>query len=178
MSTPVKVQLGNHELDVYAQRHAYLANKLGKFVSALAETGSEITSDKILSFGQERVYELLCVVIPQLGKRMPEYEFLGYASKEAQTAGEYDPEQDKSPTVPEIHDALVAVGRVNRFDILKHLGKVFDPDLVRAAVNQQVAAQVLKTSPSSPSTNGDSAPTSSGTTPPTPTQSAASQSPA
>jgi hypothetical protein len=173
MSQPTKVILGEHELDVYPQRHAYLANKLGKFISELAETGGDITTENILSFGQQRIYELLCVVIPQLGKRMPLYEFLGYPSNEALQAGEYDVAQDKSPTVPEIHDALAVVGRVNRFDILKHLAKVFDPNLVRAAINQQVAAQVLKTSQNLPSTNGDSDPMISGTSAQTSTPSVA-----
>ena len=162
MAEPEKVRLGDHELDVYAQRHAYLAKKLGKLFATFAQSGEELSAD-MLSYGQGAVYELLSIFIPQLPKRMPEYEFRGYASKEALDADEYDPEQDKSPTVPEVTSALEAVTRVNRFDLLKHLGRWVDSDLLRARLNQELAMQALMTSPNLPSTNGESQQTSSGT---------------
>jgi hypothetical protein len=86
-------------------------------------------------------------------------------------AGDYDEEADRSPTLPEIRTAFEVASKVNAFDVLKHIWGVFDPSLLRGIVNEQVAEAISQTSPSSPSVNGTSASTSSGTTPPTSTAS-------
>lgn len=132
-------KLGEHTYPVYAQRHAYLMNKLGKQAAALASLGegdSLSSVDNAVSMLGERVYGILKVLIPQL---MPEYEFRGYATVEAMEKDEYQEEYDKSPSVPEVIDAVQLCLKVNRLDLAAHLGKIVDLDMVRAFVNSQLA---------------------------------------
>jgi len=169
--TPVEVTLGDHTIPVYAQRHAYLLNRLGRFISDLQASAGDVEGDVLLAFLQARSYELLCALMPNLDKRLPEYEYRGYGSREAMEAGDYDEHVDKSPTLPEIRHALEVASTVNGFDVLVHLKALIDPKLVRGWLSAQVAEAILASSPSSPSANGGSASTSSGTTPPTSTAS-------
>jgi hypothetical protein len=168
MSTPTEVTLGEHTLPIYAQRHAYLMNRAGRFVDEIVKRVADLDTSQILVALQESSYELLCVLIPNLEKRVPEYEFRGFGSREAMDAGDYDEEADRSPTLPEIRTAFEVASRVNAFDVVKHIWGIFDPSLLRGIVNEQITEAISKTSPSSPSVNGTSASTSSGTTPPTP----------
>ena len=168
-----EVTLGDHTLPVYAQRHAYLANRLGRFIDSLLEGMQEIDAAGLLNTLQEQSYELLCVLIPNLEKRCPEYEFRGFSSREALEAGDYDEHADKSPTLPEIREAFTVAARVNAFDVLAHLKGIIDPSLLRGVVNAQLA-EAISGSPSlqnSRSANGTSDSTSSGTTPPATTAS-------
>jgi hypothetical protein len=165
--SPVEVTLGEHTIPVYAQRHAYLINRLGKFLSEIQDNIGDTDSDDLLSFIQGRSYELLCAMMPNLGKRMPEYEYLGYASREAMEANDYEEEADRSPTLPEIRNALTVASTVNGFDVFVHLKALVDPKLVRGWISAQLAEAILGNSLNSPSENGDSALTSSTTTPPT-----------
>jgi hypothetical protein len=105
--------------------------------------------------------------VPNLEKRIPEYEFRGYGSREAMDAGEYDEQADHSPTVPEIRAAFEVASAVNSFDIIRHVWAVVDPSLLRGVINAQVAEAISQTSPSLPSENGASVSTSFGMTPPT-----------
>lgn len=175
MSGPVEVTLGEHTVPVYAQRHAYLSNRLGRFVDGMLERVGDLDASELLEAVTQSSYELLCVLIPSLEKRMPEYEFRGYGSREAMDEGIYEEEADRSPTVPEIRTALEVAARVNSFDVLKHVWGVLDPSLLRGLVNAQVAealtAQTSPTSRTSPSGNGASASMSSGMTPPASTES-------
>jgi hypothetical protein len=167
-----EVTLGEHTVPVYAQRHAYLANRLGKFVDSLSERTDRFgDADNFFVVLQDFSYELLCMVIPTLAKRMPEYEFRGFSSREAMEAGDYDEQADKSPTVPEIKQAFAVAARVNGFDALGQLRGLVDPKLARAWVTAQLADLASQTSQTSPSANGASVSTSSGTTPPTSTPS-------
>lgn len=169
--TPVEVTLGEHTIPVYAQRHAYLINRLGRFMHELQDSAGGIEAGNLLAYAQERSYELLCALMPNLDKRLPEYEFRGYASRDAMTAGDYDEQMDRSPTLPEIRHALTTASEINGFDVLLHLKALIDPKLVQSWVSAQVAEAILVSSPSSPSANGGSDSTSSGTRPPTSTQS-------
>jgi len=174
MSGPVEVTLGEHTVPVYAQRHAYLSNRLGRFVDGLLERVGDLDAADLIVAVQQSSYELLCVLIPSLEKRLPEYEFRGYSSREAMDEDIYEEEADRSPTVPEIRTALEVAARVNSFDVLKHLWGVLDPSLLRGLVNAQVADAITQNSPTSrtsPSGNGVSASMSSGTTPPASTES-------
>lgn len=170
MPTPPEVTLGEHTVPVYAQRHAYLQNRLGRFIDHLLDEGLD-DAGSILDVVQQSAYELLCVLIPNLEKRVPEYEFKGYASREAYEAGDYDEETDRSPTVPEIRGAFAVAARVNAFDALRAVWQLVDPQLLRGVVTAQLAQAISPTSPTSPSANGTSASTSSGMTDPTSTPS-------
>jgi hypothetical protein len=164
---PVEVTLGQHTIPVYAQRHAYLINRVGRFIRDLQQSAGDTGSDDLLPYIQARSYELLCALMPNLEKRLPEYEYRGYSSREAMDAGDYDPEQDQSPTLPEIRRALTEASTVNGFDVLLHLRALVDPQLVKGWVSAQVAEAILQTSPSSPSANGASDSTTSTPKPPT-----------
>jgi len=167
--TPLEITLGEHTLPVYPQRHAYLSNRLGRFIDDLLERVGDLDTSGLIVAVQQSSYELLCVLVPNLEKRVPEYEYRGYASREAMDRDEYEERTDRSPTIPEIRTALEVAAKVNSFDVLKHLGAVLDPTLLKGIVNAQVAEAISQTSPSSPSANGASASTNSGTRPPTST---------
>jgi hypothetical protein len=169
MTSPKEITLGEHTLPVYAQRHAYLINRLGRFMRELQENAGDLDADDLLGFLQARSYELLCALVPSLERRVPEYEYRGYSSREAMEAGEYDPEADQSPTLPEIREALTQASVVNGFDIFLHLKALVDPTLARSWLSAQLAEAILQNSPNSPSANGDSASMSSTTTAPTST---------
>jgi hypothetical protein len=171
MASETKVTLGQHELTTYPQRHAYLANRLGKFFDRFSEIANQDVEAREAFFRliQGHAYDLLCVFIPQLAKRMPRYEFEGFGSQQALDAGDYDEDQDTSPTFPEIVAAFEQALELNRLDLFKHVLGWVDPKLLRATLNAKVAEQVSRTSQSSPSASTGSAPsTSSGTTGPTP----------
>jgi hypothetical protein len=171
MSVPAEVTLGEHTVPVYAQRHAYLANRLGRFIDTLLERVGDLDASGLIAAMQQSSYELLCVVIPNLGQRLPEYEFRGFGSREAMDADESDENVDRSPTLPEIRTAFEVASKVNSFDVLRHLWGVVDPSLLRGIVNAQVAEAISQTSPNSHSGNGASVSTSSGMTGPTSTAS-------
>jgi hypothetical protein len=168
--TPTKIRLGEHEVDVFAQRHAYLENKLGKWFAALAESSQQnLDVNNLLAFLGGQTYDVLVVMIPTLGRRMPRWEFDGYGSQEAWEAKDYDEQLDKSPTVPEIVNAFEVAIQVNRFNVFGALTKIVDPRMLRALVNERLAATISQKSQSSLPPSGESDPTSSGTTPPTST---------
>lgn len=170
MSGPVEITLGEHTIPVYAQRHAYLINRLGRVLADLQETAGNIETADVLAYVQAHAYELLCALMPNLDKRLPEYEFRGYGSREAMDAGEYDEQADRSPTLPEIREALTRASEVNGFDVFVHLKGLVDPKLLRGWVSAQLAEAISPTLPSSPSANGESASTSSMTPAPTSTE--------
>lgn len=167
-----EVRLGDVVVPVYAQRHAYLANRLGRTFQAFVESGEQLATENFLSFLGGQTYEVLSALIPALGSRMPKHVFAGFGSPEAMDAGEYDPGQDRSPSFPEMVEAFECVWRVNRFDVVGKLGSIVDPTLLRAAVRAQMAERLSTTSQSSPPMSGGSDRTSSGTTAPTGSQSA------
>jgi hypothetical protein len=161
-----EITLGDHTLPVYAQRHAYLANRLGRFIDELVQRSQDLDANGIVGALQESSYELLCALVPNMEKRIPEYEYRGFSSREAMEAGDYDEQLDKSPTLPEIRAAFTIASKVNAFDVLTHLKGIIDPSLLRGVVNAQIAEAISQNSPSSLSENGASDLTTSGTTPP------------
>lgn len=90
------IKIGEHNLPVVPQRHAYLKHKLN------AEDFERIMSK---DYGAES-YRILSVLIPELPVQIPLWEWEGYASEEAMQADEYDELTDKSPTTAEIIDAF------------------------------------------------------------------------
>lgn len=172
------VQLGEHSYAIYPQRHAYLSNKLGKWIGDLQNLGgvaeSADVSDLLMVLGPQ-AYGFFKVFIPKL---MPEYEFRGFANQGALEAGEYDEDYDQSPSFPELVDAFQTCLTVNRLDLLGHLGKVFRTDLMKAYLNRWLAERMESTLLSSSSSEStESASMSSGTTPPISGESSDSPSP-
>ena len=172
---PDRVTLGSVEVDVFPQRHAYLVRRIGPAVQAVLDRGQAVTADNLLAFVGEGAYDVLSALIPNLEKRMPRWQFLGYGSQAACDTGEYDDAVDESPSLPEIREAFVVAARVNGIDELAKLGKVIDPRLIRAQVNSAIANSI--DSPTSPVMSGGSDSTSSGVTSPTLTESGDSPSP-
>ena len=177
----VEIKLGDHEnIPVPEQRIGYLENKARTFFKGLSgldlDAGDLDAGAFIAKLSREQAYELLCIVVPKVAKRMPLYEFAGYASQEAMVTGDYDEDADKSPTFPEIVNAFETAVKVNRWDIFKSVidtvkgmfGKA-DPKVLGQAMDYLLAETVSRYSLSSPPTNGESAPMSSTTSPPTTT---------
>lgn len=169
----IEVTLGEATVPVYPQRHAYLTNKLGKWFAELTQSGDDVGSDDVMAWVMGNSYEVLSVLIPTLPKRMAKWEWDGYGSADAAAAGDYDESQDKSPTVPQIIDAFNVAIEVNRFDIIKAVLKVVDPNLLRQWINAQLAERILTSSQNSLRASGESDQTSSGATSPTSMASAA-----
>lgn len=176
MTDQVTVTLGTAEVPCYAQRHAYLSNRLGKLLPSLLERGQAISTDNLLAFAGDSVYDVLCVLIPTLEKRIPRYQFAGFGSQQAYDAGEYDPDLDESPTLPEIREAIKVAIDVNGLDILGKASALIDPALLRAELSVRLAEAMSTETPSSPPTNGASASTPSSTTDQTSTANEASPS--
>jgi hypothetical protein len=199
MAAPVEVTLGADPatgeggvtVPVYPQRHKYITDRLGKFISELTESSRSTPMDNLLDVASEKSYALLSALIPNLSKRLPEWAFCGFPSREAADVGEYDPALDtSSPSIPEIRNAVKVASQVNGLDILTHVKGVFGlvpPTVVQAIISEplmlvadlitEAMRSASTTSLSSPSASGDSPSTSSGTTPPTSTANGDSRSP-
>lgn len=163
-----QITLGDHEIPAYPQKHAYLTNRVGKFVDQLAADAADFgTVSDVIGLLGDSAYDVLCALIPNLSKRMPRYEFAGYGSQDAYEVKDYDPELDKSPTFPEIVGAFETAIAVNRFDVFKALSGLVDPKMLRTDISLWISEQISSGSLSSPGTSGESQPTSSGTTVPT-----------
>jgi hypothetical protein len=156
-----EVTLGGVTVPVIPQRHAYLARQIGPAIQGVIARGEGLSVDALLDFAGEGVYDLLSALIPTLPKRMPRWQFLGFASADAMAADEYDELLDESPTLPEIKTAFMVAIRVNGIDELAKLGKLIDPRLLRSQVTSAIA-NAYTASPSLPPTNGGSPSTSSG----------------
>lgn len=115
---PVTVQLGEHEITVVPQRHAYLMHKVGDIIKTITAAGDDVTTDNLLEFASGAAYEVVCGLIPAVGKRIPRWEWEGYASQAAADMGEYDPEQDKSPDLVQMRYAIETGIKVNGLDFL------------------------------------------------------------
>jgi hypothetical protein len=131
----------------------------------------------ILEWAGSSAYELLVALIPTVGKRMPEYEFFGFPSKEAYDNGNYDEEADDSPTIPEIANAFEVAIRVNKFDLLSVIKNIIDPKELRSPISKRIAEAISRGSQNSQQQNGTSPLMSSMTSPPTSTENGVSPSP-
>lgn len=169
-STPTHVVLGEHSYPIYAQRHAYLANRLGRAVAKLQDMeGMDAGSlESAVSSLGEQAYDFLQVFVPKL---MPKYEWAGYPTQESYEARDYQEEYDRSPTIPEITFAFETALKANRLDSLKSLGKLVNLDLIRAYISAGMVNLIERQRSSSE--EGTLASMSSGTTDPTSTPSAA-----
>lgn len=159
------ITLGAHSYKVVAQPLAYLEMALGDVFGTLSTvSGAEdlatvsVTADKPAArqgFGEIAGpgYDILNVFIPDL---MPEHEFRGFASEEAFAGNVRDLETARlAPTVPQIVDAFETVFKVNRLDVIQHLGKVIDPKLIQAFMKTAIGDSVSGLLSSSPSGSGE-----------------------
>lgn len=175
---------GGVTVPVYEQRHAYIINRLGRWFTGLGSSLQGMAPGDILSMAGSEAYGLVVAVIPTVEKRMSEWEFRGFASREAMEAGDYNPALDMtSPSIPEIKNAIRVGGEVVGLDVFVHLktalGQFVDPTVLRALVSEKLMEavdSVSMTSPSSPSETGDSPSTSSGMSPRTSTETEGSRS--
>lgn len=163
-SRPAEVTLGDVTVPVYPQRHAYLANRLGKTLQGFVESGEEVSTENFIAFLGGGAYDVLAALIPALPSRLPRHVFAGFPSEEAMDEGTYDEISDKSPTFPEIVSAFEAAWRVNRFDVLGKLGSLVDPTMLKAWLRVEMAKRLSMTSQSSQPQSGESDPMSSGPT--------------
>lgn len=129
-------RIGKHVLPVVPQKHARLRHRLD------ASDFEKIMSGEY----SHHSYRVLGVLIPALLEVMPEHEWDGYISKEAQEADEYNEELDPSPTTAEIVGAFekaLSVSGAGR------LGKLLD--LIKTGQSMTQAAQAP--TPSEPPTH-------------------------
>jgi len=172
-----EVTLGGVTVLVVPQKHAYLTHRLGPAITQALQAGEGIAPDKMLEWIGNGVYDALCALIPALGSRMSQWQFMGYGSAEAMASGTYDEAADQSPSILEIKEAITVGMAVNGIDELVKLGKsLIDPRLAKAQINSVIAEAI--DSSTSPSRTGDSPSPSTTTTAPTSTESADSPSPA
>lgn len=183
MADPIHIELGvkedgrpAHVLPLYPQKWAAIVNRIGRLVGGVARRADSFEFDpddpdpaSLVELLGGSTYEALCVFVPNLPERMPEWKFAGYGSEDAYLASDYDERQDQSPTFPQLMDAFEAIIEVNggkRFRQM--LGKEGWTRLRKAWSELQEKSEPPSGSPSSSSTSdGSEQPTSSGTTGPT-----------
>lgn len=157
-----EVVLGDETYTVVPQRIGYLRSKLGVVLSGILD--AELRGDNVVDVLGDKLYGVLQVFIPDL---MPEWEFHGFPTREAMDADEYNEEYDSSPSATQIKRAMQAVADVNEIDLLRHLGKLIGPDLIRGYLARAVADSMEANLPRSQPTNGESPGTPSLTSAPT-----------
>ncbi len=160
-----EITIGAHEYTVVAQPLAYLEMELGDVFAGLsgvdkpADLADVVTENATSTdtpaarqgFGEVAGpgYDILKVFIPDL---MPEYEFRGFASEDAFANGVRDRAAARcAPTVPQVVEAFEVIFKVNRLDVVKHLGKVIPKGLVekflKQAIGDSVSALLLSSLP-------------------------------
>lgn len=173
------VTLGDTQYEVIPQRIGWLRSRLGVALGQLSNL--QLDSDNVVGMLGARVYSVLQVFIPDL---MEEWEFQGFPTREAMEKDEYDPDYDRSPTASQIKEAFAAATKVNEIDLLKHLGKLIGPEVIRGwmagiMADELTARRTMRDSESPSVTTGPDTPsTTSGSPSPTSGLSAASLSPA
>ena len=150
------VRLGAYEYPIVPQRIGYLRSKLGVALGNLDQLGLE--GENIVDVLGDRAYGVLKVFVPGL---MPEWEFMGFATQEAMDGNDYDEQYDKSPSLKEIKTAFLAAAEVNEIDLLKHLGKLIGPEVIRG----YIAGVLVDNLDTRRKTTSDSASSSAPTTP-------------
>lgn len=165
-----EVTLGERDYVMLPQPLGYLRSQLGLALGNLENI--DIEANSVVGLLTERGYAILKVFIPEL---MPEWEFNGYPTKEAWQSNQYDREYDKSPTPKEIKKAFIAGAELNEIDLLKHLGKVIGPDLLKGLVVEALqksmkesASSSTSSAPSTPPSTPESSSTPSPTSLPGP----------
>jgi hypothetical protein len=155
------VKLGDHSYTVIPQRIGYLRSKLGVVMGNIVD--ADIATTNVVQFLGDKVYAVLEIFIPDL---MPEYEFHGYATKDALAADEYDEEYDRSPSPTQVKQALMVCTHVNEIDLLSHLGKLIGPEVIQGWI-QTVMVSSMQESLQNSLPSGDTPGTTSSTTGPT-----------
>lgn len=162
-----KVTLGQHEVPVVGQSIPYLEHELrsslGEVVGGFAGGEIEASAEGIMSLGWGTVYKVLGALIPDMKARIPEYQWHGYATREAFDSNDDDAREfDNTPTMPQVITAFEVVAQVNRWDALKSLGKVAEGLLERLGIDFSGLGERIETemdskpSSTSPSANGGS----------------------
>ena len=142
------VRLGVHEYTLVPQPQAIILRKFPQ-VAANAQNlqGEEINSaEDFIALVAGREYDVLKILIPNL---MPQHEFEGFATKQAQEAGEFDEDfaRDHAPTVPEVMHAFDVGFKINGGERLKTvLGNVVGPEISRAIRQFAVSQMKLRLS--------------------------------
>lgn len=183
------ITLGGESFDVVPQRQARLTRRLfgdeGVFASLddLATLNTDDGLDAVIMQLGGKIYDVLAVFIPDIS---PRWQFEGYASAQLAEEGRYDEEADRSPTVPEIKDALATAIRVNGLDWIGNLRQLVDPQVLRNQISLTMARMGTRAretrglgapSPKSQPQNGASDQTSSGPSEQTPEPQPASTGP-
>jgi hypothetical protein len=159
-----EVTLGQHEYAMLPQPLGYLRSQLGLALGNLENI--DIEANSVVGLLTERGYAILKVFIPEF---MPEWEFNGFPTKEAWQSNQYDREYDHSPTPKEIKKAFIAGAELNEIDLLKHLGKVIGPDLLKGLVVEALQKSMKE--------SGSSSTSSAPSTPPSTPESSSTPSP-
>lgn len=149
------VQLGRYVLPVVPQKHARLRHRLS------AEDFQKVFSGEY----SHESYRVLGVLIPALPEPMPEWEWDGYTSEEAQKNDDYNEDLDPSPTTAQIVEAFEKALTVSGAG---RLGKLLELISSSQKMMERAQSETPTTdSPGSPGGNGESASQSTGTSPPT-----------
>jgi hypothetical protein len=135
---PQTIKLRDHKYQVVPQPIGYLMNELGSDVQAVLTADDGVGGARIAG---AKAHGLLKIFIPDL---MPLHEFLGFASKEALEAEDYDRNLDRSPEAPQLTEAFKAAKKVNGgevLDVLKATAERFiETGLIQKATTWLVAA--------------------------------------
>jgi hypothetical protein len=132
------ITLGRHTIEVEPQSLPRLnrdVKALAAKVPALAVGFDGMTDlNEVLAEAGSVVlglsYEAVCVLIPEVARRIPAYEFAGFASREAMDLEDYDDAAlDAAPTVPQIREAIRVGVDVNGLEFLGKMGKLKGMDL-------------------------------------------------
>jgi hypothetical protein len=139
-----EVTLGEITIPAYPQRIGRLSRRLPAAIVARLGDTDGLDGENVADWLGDGVYDVLCVLLPNLEKRMTREEFLG---------------EDTSPTVPEVRNALRVAIEVNEIgDLPGMLGKLLGPTGVgylRATALEGMTKAAATSSPSSPSASGD-----------------------
>lgn len=174
----IEITLGEHTFRALPQPHARLLHYIpGIVAGAVEDADGDVDGTHLVAVLGEGLYELLEAFFGEghLRKKLPPWEFHGYANKEAWKAREYDDQAAQaSPTAPQIITALDQLIALNGGDVFKKMFGWLDPKPIRAAISLRIAEAIMPeeteedaashtvSSPSSPPTNGASGPMSSG----------------
>lgn len=127
--------LGGREFPVVPQKHARLRHRLSAAdFEAMMSQNYGVESHRVLSI-------LIPALVPNPNAEPPRrgypvWEWEGYVSEDAMKAGEYDEDNDPSPTTEEIVAAFEKVLMVNGAD---RLGKILDAVSTVVKVNDMQA---------------------------------------
>lgn len=136
-----EVPLGKKTYIMIGQPIGWLRQQIGVAMKGLSSDLSPesvdedlLSQENILDLLGNRVYLLLYAFIGE--DLMPEWEFNGYPTREAWQAGDYKREYDPGVKPSQVKKALIAGAELNEIDLLKHLGKLIGPSLVKGFVTE------------------------------------------